>query len=195
MLVVALVLASRLASAQTVEITPFGGYRFGGDPFEYVTGASLDADGAPVVGLLLDVFVSRGMAVSFLYSHQEVRLDTDGGWDAEVPDSRLAVDHWQVGGTQTFGEGVSRPFITGGLGLTRFGGDSESELRFSMSGGGGVKLMPVRHLGVRLEGRVYSVFVDGESRGSICSSGNCLVGLNVSVNWQAEFTAGIVVAF
>ena len=191
----ALLVCPRTAFAQTVEVAPFGGYRFGGGLYEVITGTSLDVDGAPAVGVTLDVFVNRGSSVSFLYSHQETRLDGEDARSAGVPDTTLSIDHWHVGGTQAFGSGVSQPFLTGSLGLTQFGSDFESELRFSMAGGGGVKLMPSRHLGVRLEGRVYAVFVDGESRGSICTPGTCLIGVNVSVIWQAEFTAGVVLSF
>jgi hypothetical protein len=183
------------AVAQTVEVTPFGGYRFGGDLYEVITDTSLDIDGAPTVGSMLDLFIGRGSSVSFLFSHQETRLDDDEAWEAGVPATTLSIDHWHVGGTQVFGSGVAQPFMSGSLGLTYFGSDTDSELRFSMAAGGGVKLMPSRHLGARLDGRVYAVFVDGESRGSICTPGTCLIGVNVSVIWQAEFTAGLVLAF
>ena len=42
-------------SAQGIEVTPFGGYRFGGDFFELLTGQPLDIDGAPSVGVIVDV--------------------------------------------------------------------------------------------------------------------------------------------
>jgi hypothetical protein len=88
-----------------------------------------------------------------------------------------------------------RPFYGGTLGLTRFGGSGDSEVRFSLAGGGGVKLMPSRHLGMRLDGRVYAVFVDGDATTGVCTPGVCVIGLDVSVVWQAEFTAGLVVSF
>ena len=43
-----------LGQAQGIEITPFGGYRFGGDFFEIVTGQPVDTDGAPAVGGIVD---------------------------------------------------------------------------------------------------------------------------------------------
>ena len=183
------------AQAQTVEVTPFVGYRFGGDLYEMATATPLDGDGAPVIGGMVDVFVQRRTSFSFIYSHQETQVDIADAWGTSVGTTRLSVDHWHVGGTQEFDEGGVKPFLSGSLGLTRFGSASESEMRFSMAGGGGVKLMPSRYVGARLDGRVYAVFADGDSTGSICTPGTCLVGLRVSVVWQAEFTAGIVVAF
>ena len=188
------VLLPGLAGAQTVQIAPFGGYRFGGDLYEELTGTELDIDGAPSVGGVLDVFVGRGLSVTFVYSHQEADIDVplaSGGWERVS----LAIDHWQAGGTQEAGTGAVRPFYTGTLGLTRFGGAGHSEIRFSLAGGGGVKFMPSSHLGARLDGRAYAVFVDGDASTGVCTPGVCFVGLDVSVLWQAEFTAGLVVSF
>lgn len=188
------VLRPGLAGAQAVQVAPFGGYRFGGDLHEDITATALDIDGAPSVGGIVDVFVGRGQSFTLLYSHQEADIDvpTAGGPARRVS---LAIDHWHGGGTQEFGDGAVRPFYGGTLGLTRFGGAGDSEVRFSLSGGGGVKLMPSRHLGARLDGRVYAVFVDGNATTGICTPGVCLIGLDVSVVWQAEFTAGVVVSF
>jgi len=85
-----------------------------------------------------------------------------------------------------------RPFLTGVLGLTRYASDGNSEVRFTIGAGGGVKLFPVSHVGLRLDGRVYSTFLDGDTRFVACGSGTCLTSLHVDVVWQAEFSAGIV---
>jgi hypothetical protein len=182
------------ASAQTLEVAPFGGYRFGGDLYEEYTDTSLDIDGAPSVGTTVDVFVGRGLSVTFLYSHQEARIDLD---PPGAPPQRvwLAIDHWQVGGTQEVGRGAVRPFYTGLLGLTYFGESGDSEIRFSLGGGGGVKLMASQHVGARLDGRIYAVFTDGGVTTGICAPGVCVVGLDVAVVWQLEFTAGLVISF
>ena len=45
------------SEAQTVQVAPFGGYRFGGDLYEEITATSLDIDGAPSVGAIVDVFI------------------------------------------------------------------------------------------------------------------------------------------
>jgi hypothetical protein len=189
-----LALVAGAAEAQTVQVAPFGGYRFGGDLYEVITATPLDIDGAPSVGATVDVFVDRGLSVTFIYSHQEARIDVPRPIAAPVR-LRLSVDHWQAGGSQEVGRGAVRPFYTGTLGLTRFGGAGDSEVRFSLAGGGGVKLMPTRHVGARLDARVYAVFVDGGATTGICTPGVCFIGLDVSVAWQVEFTAGIVVAF
>jgi len=83
------------------------------------------------------------------------------------------------------------------LGLTRYAGDGDSEIRFTLSAGCGVKLFPTRHLGARLDGRVYTTFVEADVGLLACSSlsGTCLVGFRADVVWQAEGTAGVVFRF
>ena len=88
-----------------------------------------------------------------------------------------------------------RPFLSGSVGLTRYGSPGDDEIRFSAAGGGGVRLMPSRHVGVRLDGRIYAVFVDGHFGPAVCGGGACLIDVDVFVVWQAEFTAGLVIAF
>jgi hypothetical protein len=188
-------LVAGTTQAQVVQLTPFAGYRFGGDLYEEITATSLDLDGAPSFGGIADIFVnSEGLSFTFLYSHQEVEVDVPASGGA-VRTADLLVDHWMAGGTQDIGRGWAVPFLSGLLGLTRFGGDGDSEVRFSLAGGGGVKLLPTEHVGVRLDGRVYAVFVDGGASTGVCSPSLCVVALDAAVLWQAELTAGVVVSF
>ena len=48
-------------SAQSLELAPFGGYRFGGDFFELVSQRPVDLDGAPALGFVLNVPLSPGL--------------------------------------------------------------------------------------------------------------------------------------
>jgi hypothetical protein len=65
-------------------------------------------------------------------------------------------------------------------------------MRFMVAAGGGVKIFPVPHLGVRLDGRVFATFLDASGTVVACANA-CLAHLHVSIAWQAEFTAGLVV--
>ena len=179
------------AVAQTLQVAPFGGYRFGGDLYEEITATSLDIDGAPSVGATVDVFIDRSLSVTFIYSHQDARVDLPRppGAPEQVT---LSIDHWHVGGTQEFGRGAVRPFLVGTLGLTHYGGGGDSEVRFSMGAGGGVKLMPHRSRWSP-SGRSRLRRVRRRRRRlGICAPNACVLGLRLSVAWQAEFTAGLV---
>ena len=181
------------AIAQRVEITPFGGYRFGGDFFELALGQAVDTDGAPAVGLLFDVRLPDGLHVEGLFSHQDARIITTT-LAGESQRWNVAVDHWQAGATQELRSERIRPFLSGLLGLTRYGEASDHELRFVAGGGGGVKLIPTRYLAVRLDGRLYATFVDVDARAGICGGATgCLTAWHADVVWQAEFAAGLVV--
>jgi hypothetical protein len=52
-----------------------------------------------------------------------------------------------------------------------------------------------RRLGVRLDGRVFTTFVDADARAVACAQQTCFFGLDVNVAWQAEFTAAMIVVF
>lgn len=184
------------AAAQTVEIAPVGGYRFGGGFFERVTQQPVDLDGARAVGVVVNVPLRDGLFVEALVTHQEAGVTVPESASGPATRWRIAVDHWQGGGLQEFGRGRrARPFLTGLLGLTRYAAEGDNEIRFTASAGGGVKLMPVPRVGVRLDGRVFATFVEAEGRAIACSPGICLVGFDADVVWQAEFTVGLVVAF
>jgi len=198
-LAAALLSCPRTGQAQTVEVTPFVGYRFGGDLFERVTLQPVDLDGAKTVGAVVNVKVRNdGVFVEGLFTHQEARLTSFGGPFAPPTDWRITVDHFQGGGLQEFGATRRvRPFLTGLLGLTHYAAGTDSEIRFTTGAGGGVKLMPVRHVGVRLDGRLFATFADLDGRGFACAPGVglCTVAFNADIVWQTEFTAALVVAF
>ena len=164
---------------------------------QLITRQSVDLDGTRVVGGVVNVrFNNEGLFAEALFTHQEARLTFPRGLFAPPTDWRITVDHWQGGGRQEFGTNPrARPFLTGLLGLTRYAAEGDNEIRFTVGAGGGVKLMPVRHVGVRLDGRVFATFADIEGRVIACSPGVCLVALDTDIVWQAEFTAGLVVAF
>jgi hypothetical protein len=181
--------------AQTTELSPLFGYRFGGGFFERVTNQSVDLDGAPVVGGVLNIAGYNGLWFEGLFTHQEARIDVVSPL---APPTRwhITVDHWLAGGLQEFGANHAvRPFLTGLAGLTRYAAEGDNEIRFAVGAGGGVKLRPTRHLGARLDGRVFTTFADVDNHAIVCTPGVCLVALRADLVWQAEFSAGLIVAF
>lgn len=201
-LLVCLLGHASILSAQGFEITPQYGYRFGGDFFELLTHQPLNIDGAPSVGVVVNVPTSDGFQIEALFSHQHA--------DALVPvfpsgppvSWQFDVDHWQGGALQEYdiGRPNVRPFLTGMLGLTRYAANGQNEIRFTLAAGGGVKLFPSRHVGLRLDTRTYMTFADADVKLFSCSTigpnaGTCLVGFNANLVWQIEFTAGLILRF
>jgi hypothetical protein len=186
-----------VASAQTIEVSPVGGYRFGGGFFERVTNQPVDMDGAPAVGAVVNIGMHDGFWIEGLFTHQEGRIDVPGGVHSAPVRWRVAVDQWLAGGLQEFGTSHTvRPFATGLLGFTRYAADGDSEIRLAVGAGGGVKLCPWRHVAVRLDGRVFTTFADVGGNLVGCGAGRlCVVGFYADLVWQAEFTAGLTIVF
>ncbi len=195
LIVLALASAPAAASAQQVEVAPFGGYRLGGGFFERVTNQEVDLDGAPAIGGVLNVAMHDGLWFEGFFTHQDADVDVPGNVLAPPKRWRITVDHWMAGGLQEFGRGRARPFLTGLLGLTRYAAEGDNEIRFVISAGGGAKLRPTRHVGARVDGRLFTTFADIEGRTIVCSPGLCLVSVNADVVFQVEFSAAIVIAF
>jgi hypothetical protein len=192
---VLVLLLSRPASAQTVQIAPLGGYRFGGDLFELAMNRQVDLDGAPVLGGTINVALGDGLSFEGLISHQDARVAVSEGASHPLTNVHIVVDQWLAGGRQELGTGRARPFLSGLLGLTRYGTEGDNEVRFAVSCAGGVIVDLDRRLGLRFDGRVFTTFVDANARAGACAPGICLIAVDVSVVWQAEFSAGLVVAF
>ena len=191
-LVVCLVGHPSPTHAQGVEITPFGGYRFGGDFFELVTGQPVDTDGAPAVGAIVDVPLGNGLQVEGLFTHQDTHVTVQPTPFGPSARWRVSVDHFQGGALQEYSEGRVRPFAIGTLGLTRYAGGGDSEMRFTLGAGGGVKLFPTARVGVRLNGQVSATFVYADARVAACSPGICFFGLDADIVWQIEFSTGLI---
>ena len=195
-LALALFPASRQpVSAQTVQITPVAGYRFNNDLFELATSQKVDVDGAPTLGGAVNVDLGHDLWFEGMFTHQEAHITAVGVPLGTPAQWRVTVDQFFAGGRQDFTAGRARPFLTGLLGLTLYGVEGDHEARFSVSAGGGVLVPLQRRLGVRLDGRVVTTFADGDVHAFACASGGCLFRLHLDVAWQAEFTAGLVVAF
>ena len=194
----ALLTVSADAAAQTVEVTPFVGYRVGGGFFSVAAGRVVDDDAAPSVGLLVNVGVGMatpGLKLEGLFSREEMRVEVRPYSLFESSTIvRVEVDQIQLGGIQEFGQTRVRPFVSGLLGLTRYAAAGDTEVRFSVGAGGGVKLFATRNIGLRLDARTYVTFVDVDGAW-VCGGNRCLIGFDVSPIWQGDFTAGLIVAF
>src|SRR3954447_4885355 len=194
--VVVLLCHPAVARGQTVELSRFAGYRFGGGFFERVTNQPIDMDGAPAVGGVLNVSMHDGLWFEGMFTHQDARVEVPGGLHSPRAPLHITVDQWFAGGLQEFGMNPAvRPFFTGLVGLTRYAAAGDNEVRFALGAGGGVKLRPTRHVAARLDGRVFTTFADVDGRAIACSTGVCLVAFRADLVWQAEFTAGLVIAF
>ncbi len=182
------------------ELTPFAAYRIGGDFEDDETGEEFDLDDSEAFGLLLNIRAKTQGQWELLYAKQSTEVDTAGTF--VVSDSiDLDVQYFQLGGTYLYDGDRVQPFIALTLGVTNFDpefADLDSENYFSASFGGGIKMDLTQRVGVRLEGRVYSTFLESNSK-IFCSSGpgggQCLIESSGTTFNQWEARAGLVFRF
>ena len=185
------------AHAQRVEITPFGGYRVGGGIAEVNSREVIDDDGGPSLGVIVNVVfggLSDGLKVEGVFSREQTDLRVRSGIFDPPGAVRVEVDQLLVGGIQDLSDGRVRPFLSGLLGITRYAVPGDTEVRFAVGVGTGVKLYATRHIGLRLDARGYMTVIDLGGAG-VCGGFGCAIAFNVSPAFQADFTAGLLVAF
>jgi hypothetical protein len=203
---IALLLASGAAAAEDqpqprFELTPYAGYRIGGEFEQQNGGGSFKLDEGSSEGLIFNI-EARDVNTQWevLYGHQSTKLATQLSFD---PAARLGLDveYFQFGGTYLFDGEDTRPFIALTAGVTHFsptppGVDSESY--FSGSLAGGVQLRKTKRVGVRLEARVYATFVNTDGA-LFCHSGPqggvCAISIHGTALYQWEGSAGVVFRF
>ena len=96
---------------------------------------------------------------------------------------------------QEIGTERARFAVSALLGGTRFAAPGlGSDVRFSGSVGGSMKLFPSPHVGLRLDARAYGVSLKSAA-GAFCVNGTCSFAYPGTILWQGDFTAGLILAF
>jgi opacity protein-like surface antigen len=177
----ALALVPPAALAQTslyrFELTPtvshrWGGEISGGDSALFAT--DLDVDSGIAFGVTFDIPLSPRLQLELLANRQATDLRFDRGLfgdSSSVAD--IDITYYHVGLLWQWGHERVTPFFVASLGGTNLDLDlpgAASEDRFSLSLGGGVKVLFSDHVGLRFEGRGF--FTDlGSSDGRRCDDG------------------------
>jgi hypothetical protein len=182
------------------ELTPYLGYRLGGTFDEQNGDRQFELEDSASQGLMLSGRVRENTQWEVLLGRQGTDVDTQGIF-VDNPAFDIDVDYLHLGGTYLFeGENV-RPFIAFTLGVTHFDpapSEYGSESFFSASIGGGWQLNATRRLGMRLEVRAFTTFVDSDSNifcQSDAAGGACLILTEADTLTQWEARAGLVLRF
>jgi hypothetical protein len=187
------------------EVTPWGGYRFGGS-FDYDEAeagqGSLEVRDASSFGVDLGLYRDAVSFYELLYASQTARMDS-GGVTAE--DLRLRTEYYQLGGTLLFPQPNNLvAWLSMTAGVTRFapsgtlqGEPLGPESDFSMSLGGGLRVPLNQHLAIVGGVRGYVTFIDPSSRIFCVSAGGatCVFQLSGSTYLQFEGLLGLAVTF
>jgi hypothetical protein len=182
------------------ELTPYLGYRLGGTFAGQDSESEFELEDSAAQGLMLSGRVQENTQWEVLLGRQGTDVDTQGVF-VDDPALDIDVDYVHLGGTYLFEGANVRPFIAFTLGVTRFDpapGEYGSESFFSASFGGGWQLNATQRLGIRLEARVFTTFVDNDSDifcQSDAAGGACLILTEADTLTQLEARAGLVFRF
>jgi opacity protein-like surface antigen len=129
------------------------------------------------------------------------REATDLSGDLSVPRTGITIEYLHLGGTVLLNDEVQiKPYMVGGLGVTRFtpGEAGSTDTRFSASLGLGLRWPVTRHFSVRVEGRAFVTLVNDNSA-IFCKSDEsgllCRIHGNGQTFVQGELLAGAAFAF
>ncbi|MBI2212279.1 MAG: porin family protein [Acidobacteria bacterium] len=185
------------ALAQQVEVTPFFGYRSGGEfqadainPF-----GDVEIDDSDAYGVMVNIPLTPWSQIELMADFQNSNFK--GGDDIFVPDQNLGdvdVAYYHVGFVFQGDHPRVQPFGVFSLGATNISPDLEgldSETKFSTSFGGGVKVFFSKNVGLRLEGRGFYTVLDTEND-DFCDN-YCYEYTDDM--WQGEVRAGLIMRF
>jgi opacity protein-like surface antigen len=185
------------------EVSGFGALAVGGnfrlsDPnASSGTGSTVSLADHGAFALTADLRADEGSQYELFYSREAT--DLRGG--VNVAPTNVTVEYLHLGGTLLLDdEPRIKPYLVGGLGITRFtpGQAGSTDTRFSASLGVGLRWPITRHFSVRLEGRGLvslvnpdaAIFCRSDQAGLLCrihGSGQTFL--------QGELLAGAAFAF
>jgi hypothetical protein len=182
------------------ELAPFAGYRVGGQFEEEDGDGEFELNESSTQGIILNIRASADTQWEVGYARQDTEIDTQALFASE-PGIGLDVEYFHFGGTYLFEGENTRPFVAMTVGLSRFDpqpSDLGEESFPSVSIGGGVQLRSTERLGIRIEGRFYTTFVDSDSDffcGSAGETNVCVIRVVGTTLTQWEVRAGLVFRF
>ena len=184
------------AVAEGLMITPYLGYRVGGDFTDISSGIELELEESESYGLIIGKDNGTSDQMEFIYSVQPTNLIATGTVTPLVLVD-VDVENFLIVGKKILNK-ESGTFMSGMVGATRFDPSSSglnSETRFALGIGGGVDHRISERVGFRFEGRGIATFLDSDGAVFCGSNGGCLVYTESSVIWQLEVVAGLTFRF
>ena len=199
-LLITMVMAPGAFADDRFELTPFIGYRFGGD-FDNIRDPngeikSVDVGDSEAYGLMFDINMGENTQIELSWSTQNTDLTGRqfNGPNIDFGDTRI--DYWHVGGNYVFGDSLddARGFLTFSIGATHFSPEAfSSETRFSFGFGGGAKFYFNDTIGIRVQGKLLSTYINSST--SWWCSYSCWTVSTGNYLLQAEIDAGLIFRF
>ena len=186
-----------MMKAQKVEVTPFGGYVFGGT----MQGNTADVhinDNAQYGGMI-SIGVSRVMDVDLIYNRSDTKAQINyfsvGGVIKPSQDVPLSINYMQLGFTKNFRVNPTvSPFVGLNMGACLFypKEDYPESWFFSVGINAGAKVYFSKRIGLRLQAQGY-VPVQGTAFSMFVGTGGSGSSVSVySTLFQFGFTGGLI---
>ncbi len=193
----ALLLAfTSMLQAQVFEISPFYGYRFGGEVENPVTGEDYGFEDAPAYGLILNIGPEDSdKKFEMIWSRQDSSVDMQGLFGVGKVD--VTIDQIQIGSSveMELENKRLRPYVTGLVGATYFDAEGHgSNTKFSLGVGGGAKYFIFPKVALRADLRCFLTVLDSSS-GFIFSNGQTVVAFSGTGMWQGQVALGLYISF
>ena len=192
-------------SAQKFEITPFYGYQFNGKVIGY--NGDLNIRDAGSYGGMFDITIRPGMQVELYYSRSDTRADFVEFRGPTYKLTDVSVNYFQLGFLRTVKQ-IDKVSIygIGSLGATLFSPSGnvydetpdkyyfEDWWLFSVTVGGGAKVMFSERVGLRFEGRLMMPITWAGGGFMVGTGGSGFYLGGGSAIMQASLSAGLIVA-
>jgi len=191
------------ADGPRFEVTPFVGYRLGGqfeaEPASDGSTESVDLEDASSWGIDLGLYRDQTSFYELLYGRQTAGLDSN---DAVLSGVDVVTEYLHFGGTLLFAdERFYAPYLSVTIGATRLSadeGDYDDELRASASIGGGFRFPLGDTFAITAGARAYVTFINSDTDifcVSTSENAGCLLKSSGGTFWQGEAQLGLTARF
>jgi opacity protein-like surface antigen len=202
------------AQSPKVEFTGLIGWTLSdgvsGDPIKAGNGQTydrVDPEDSVMYGFSVGFFLTPSAEIGFLWRRQATELTVLGTSEDKLSD--INIDGYHGYGAYYFGdpEGKVRPYIMGGLGMTRYGDVSwvqtggvqksvEGNSQFSTTWGAGVKVNASSNVGLKLGIQWTPTYIKSDAEGWWCDPWwGCYVIGDAQYSNQFDFIGGIAFRF
>ena len=175
-------------------ISPFVGYRFGGELQGPNTDSTYSFKDGPAYGLILDYApIDYFGRFELLWTRQDTSVDFNG--DNGIGNVDITIDMIQFGGEAEYGTERLRGYVSAHIGATHFSSDGYGdETKFGFSIGTGVKAFFTKNFYLRGDLRCFGTVTEGEGS-FISANGVTVARFSGTALWQGQVSAGIGVTF